>query len=157
MVSPQPPPHLSTPPPLTLYSADLFHSLLSAASPSTSTPLHTNTTAPLPASALSIALANPPARATERRLRRARDRYAAHRHDLLVALRLVNRLERDTVAAEYENWIEGEAGRCRVLLERERQGENGGGTGEEVWWRGYCGSCLDEGGVLGGVGVGVDG
>ncbi|KAI5804552.1 hypothetical protein EDC01DRAFT_425088 [Geopyxis carbonaria] len=53
--------------------------------------------------------------AMAKRIRAGRNRLANVRHDLLVALRLVNRLERDLVAAEWERWVRGETGRCAAV------------------------------------------
>lgn len=94
-------------------------------------------TPPVPISALGAALSSPSARAMERRLRRSRDRFGAHRHELLIALRLVNRLERETVAAEYENWIESENRICRTM--------NAMQVGDATdWLRAYCASCGED-------------
>lgn len=89
-------------------------------------------------------------RATARRLRRTRQRLGGHRHDLLVAMRVVNGIELEMMQSEWENWLADETYRCeqvRGMLSR------GGGDGEEavVW---------DEAGVqkvlAGGAGRGGD-
>ena len=41
----------------------------------------------------------------------------AYRHDLLVAMRVVNKVEREMVQAEWESWLEGEARRCEQARE----------------------------------------
>ena len=41
-----------------------------------------------------------------------RQRLGGYRHDLLVALRVVNGVEREMVRAEWEAWLRGEAWRC---------------------------------------------
>jgi len=92
-------------------------------------------------SAISPAPSSSSVRAMERRLRRARDHFGTHRHELLVALRLVNRLERDTVAAEYENWIEYENRMCRTMNAIQ------GGDATD-WLSTYCGSCGQEANAL---------
>lgn len=97
-----------------------------------------------------------------RRLRRVRQRMGAYRHDLLVALRVVNRVEQEMVQSEWETWLAGETRRCEMvgglLLKEEREGEEKGrfvnqeGEGEEMWrraglraWFGeYCASCAME-------------
>ena len=60
-------------------------------------------------------------RATGRRLRRTRQRLGSYRHDLLVAMRVVNSIEREMMSLEWENWLADENARCdqlgRVLLD----------------------------------------
>ncbi|EAQ91219.1 hypothetical protein CHGG_03154 [Chaetomium globosum CBS 148.51] len=46
-------------------------------------------------------------RATARRVRRVRQRMGAYRHDLLVAMRVVNKVEREMLHAEWESWLAG--------------------------------------------------
>ncbi|KAF2128766.1 hypothetical protein P153DRAFT_340969 [Dothidotthia symphoricarpi CBS 119687] len=75
-----------------------------------------------------------------RRLHRTRQNLGTHRHDLLVALRVVNRIEKEVVEAEYENWLRDETkkcGRVGALLEEGKKAD--GHVGE--WVRGYCGDC----------------
>ncbi|KAK3897767.1 hypothetical protein C8A05DRAFT_38657 [Staphylotrichum tortipilum] len=110
---------------------------------------------------------------TSRRLRRVRQRMGAYRHDLLVAMRVVNSVEREMVRSEWEGWLAGEARRCEMVGEmlgreerrrakqgREKQGEGvaegqkglGGeeeGEGErraalKRWFAEYCSSCAAE-------------
>ncbi|KAJ9668273.1 SNF1-interacting protein [Coniosporium apollinis] len=82
---------------------------------------------------------------TSHRLHRTRQSLGAYRHDLLVALRVVNSVEREVLRAEYENWVLDEGMRCRKL-----EGMLGGrGNGTEVgeaaeWVREYCGDCGRE-------------
>ena len=97
----------------------------------------------------------------------------AYRHDLLVAMRVVNKIESEMVHSEWESWLAGETGRCervRELLARDDSadgeqrgqvpvqsiipGEPGGdesGAGEKhrraalrEWFSEYCGSCAAE-------------
>lgn len=49
---------------------------------------------------------------TATRLHRTRDSLARYRHDLLVALRVVNRVERDVITAEFEDWVRAEERKC---------------------------------------------
>ncbi|KAK5711192.1 SNF1-interacting protein [Elasticomyces elasticus] len=49
---------------------------------------------------------------TTARLHRTRDSLARYRHDLLVAMRVVNRIERDVVEAEFEEYVRSEAKKC---------------------------------------------
>lgn len=83
-----------------------------------------------------------PSTRSVRRLHRTRQNLGTHRHDLLVALRVVNRIEKEVVEAEYKNWLLDETHKCskvRALL------EEAGGKGKEeqveAWVKGYCGDC----------------
>ena len=49
---------------------------------------------------------------TSRRLHRTRQRLGSYRHDIMVALRLINRVEREAVRAEYESWLLSESQIC---------------------------------------------
>ena len=89
------------------------------------------------------------------RLHRSRDAMAKYRHDLLVALRVVNKVERDLVVSEWEDWVRSEERKCArvedMLLQRrwserktsptsadEIDTELGAGFGA------YCASCRGE-------------
>jgi hypothetical protein len=61
------------------------------------------------------------ARATSRRLRRTRQHFGAYRHDLLVAMRVINNVEREILAVEWENWLIDENARCGQLEELLRE------------------------------------
>jgi hypothetical protein len=52
---------------------------------------------------------------TARRLRRTRQHLGTYRHDLLVAMRLVNNVEREMMRAEWENWLLDENTRCKQV------------------------------------------
>ena len=84
-----------------------------------------------------------PSTHSTRRLQRTRLDLGTHRHDLLVALRLVNRIEREVVDAAFETWVRDETGRCervgRMLEERGKEGAKAEGVKE--WVEGYCGDC----------------
>ncbi|KAK3302348.1 uncharacterized protein B0T15DRAFT_542687 [Chaetomium strumarium] len=54
---------------------------------------------------------------TARRLRRVRQRMGAYRHDLLVAMRVINRIELEMVQSEWESWLAGETRRCEQVKE----------------------------------------
>ncbi|KAL5420289.1 hypothetical protein PMIN03_000115 [Paraphaeosphaeria minitans] len=85
-----------------------------------------------------------------RRLHRTRQNLGSHRHDLLVALRVVNRIEKEVVEAEYENWLLGETHKCQRVATM--LGEDGRKSKEvEGWVKGYCGDCES---ALGGVRTG---
>lgn len=101
--------------------------------------------------------------ATAHRLRRTRQRMGLHRHDLLVALRVVNSIEREMVQAEWEHWLEGEKRKCQQLgiMIRENRTEafqavavdlnHGKADGQykpereiRSWYQSYCESCSHE-------------
>ncbi|KAH6849949.1 hypothetical protein B0I37DRAFT_370304 [Chaetomium sp. MPI-CAGE-AT-0009] len=99
--------------------------------------------------------------ATARRLRRVRQRMGAYRHDLLVAMRVVNKVELEMLQSEWESWLAAETRRCelaRDLLAGDGTG-GGGGGGERgqvplqqsivqgeggEWFEEYCTSCAAE-------------
>ena|SRR5437016_5953238 len=68
-----------------------------------------------PYQSVGLSFLEPSTRATSRQLRRTRQRFAAYRHDLLVAMRVVNNVEREILMAEWENWLIDEAARCVQL------------------------------------------
>jgi hypothetical protein len=114
-------------------------------------------------------------RATARRLRRTRQRLGAYRHDLLVAMRVVNGVEAQVIRSEWETWLADEVGRCERVgellqkaeaevedqtgkegkTERKRREKDGGLPFDEeqmkvlmTWYHEYCGSCEREAKVL---------
>ena len=94
-----------------------------------------------------------PSHQVSRRLTRSRDAIARYRHDLLVALRVVNRVERDVVLAEWEDWVRAEEKKCARIeaMVRGKKGEEQG-KAEEVLGKGfeeYCRSCRGELGEIG--------
>lgn len=54
-------------------------------------------------------------KATARRLRRTRQRLGSYRHDLLVAMRVVNSIEKEMIQSEWENWLADENLRCEQV------------------------------------------
>lgn len=54
-------------------------------------------------------------RSTARRLRRTRQHLGSYRHDLIVAMRVVNSVEREMLQAEWENWLLDETTRCKQV------------------------------------------
>ena len=50
-----------------------------------------------------------------RRLQRSREHLGLQRHDLLVAMRVVNSIEREMMQAEWENWLIEENVKCKHL------------------------------------------
>ncbi|KOS19277.1 putative PH domain-containing protein [Escovopsis weberi] len=57
----------------------------------------------------------PQTRSAARRLRRTRQRLGTYRHELLVAMRVVNNLEREMMQSEWENWLANEQSHCEDL------------------------------------------
>ncbi|EMD00482.1 hypothetical protein BAUCODRAFT_28837 [Baudoinia panamericana UAMH 10762] len=97
---------------------------------------------------------------TGARLQRTRDSLAKYRYDLLVALKMVNRIERDAVSAEWEDWVRGEELKCsRVerMLQRKKgrkdqKGDDSGAGELGDDFASYCSSCRNE---LAGLGNGM--
>ena len=93
------------------------------------------------------ALLTPTSRAAARQLRRTRQRLASYRHDLVVAMRVVNNVEKEVVRSEWENFLANENMRCeemRAVLDREDGEDQPGRERKEQakgWIEGYCGSC----------------
>jgi hypothetical protein len=106
---------------------------------------------------------------TARRLRRTRQRLGSYRHDLLVAMRVVNSVEREVIQSEWENWLAQEKSLCDdldVVLTRDesdKANKNAGGKQKklktstssewlspdrrkslEAWRDGHCGSCRSD-------------
>lgn len=71
-------------------------------------------------------------RAAARRMRRTRQRLGSYRHDLLVAMRVVNSIEREMVQSEWENWLTDETMRCDQLKMVLDSGSNIGGSSGDV-------------------------
>ncbi|KAH8175873.1 BAR domain of APPL family protein [Sarocladium implicatum] len=104
-------------------------------------------------------------RGVARKLKQTRQRLGTYRHDLLVAMRVVNSIEREMVQSEWENWLMNEKMLCddldTMLQEDEaaskKRGGSGGGSEEtqktlrgmpskgrkalEEWRGTHCGSC----------------
>lgn len=87
----------------------------------------------------------------------------SHRHDLLVALRVINSIEREMVQAEWEHWLAGENRKCQrlgimirengteALQPNERDVYNRALKGKythdgaiRAWYESYCESCSQE-------------
>lgn len=95
-----------------------------------------------PASATSSHSSFNPSTDSTRRLLRTRQNLGSHRHDLLVALRVVNRIEKEVVEAEYENWLRDETYKCsKVGALIKEAGGKGKEKQVEAWVEGYCGDC----------------
>lgn len=100
---------------------------------------------------------------TARRLRRTRQRLGSYRHDLVVAMRIVNGVEREVIQSEWENWLADENVRCEQARSMLRESDAAEGEGlrksQHVlepkrrdnlrrWHEEYCGSCLADQRVL---------
>jgi hypothetical protein len=105
-------------------------------------------------------------RSTARRLRRTRQNLGTYRHDLLIAMRVVNNVEREMLRAEWENWLLDENTRCKqvqwILRENKTKlssSEKGKAPDFQLhldskekdkmevlrqWQEEYCGSCKRE-------------
>ena len=94
------------------------------------------------------------AKQTARRLRRGRKSVASYRHNLLVAMRITNKLDKEMLQAEWENWLFGENERCEELIDLTTSGTDGIVSAENVsadagndlreWSVAYCKSCAAE-------------
>ncbi|KAI9679749.1 MAG: SNF1-interacting protein [Caeruleum heppii] len=88
--------------------------------------------------------------------RRTLSRLANQRHDILVALRVINTIEREVSRAAWESWAMAEVGKCqglKQLVGSEDGGPKDGGANQVTmghkrdpekireWLEGYCGSC----------------
>ncbi|KAK3062005.1 hypothetical protein LTS18_005004, partial [Coniosporium uncinatum] len=87
---------------------------------------------------------------SSQRLQRTRQNLASYRHDLLVSIRVVNRVEREVLQAEWETWVKEEGRRCKKVGEKVKKNETmmRGEMGQ--WYEEYCGSCRTELEELGG-------
>ncbi|KAH8595851.1 hypothetical protein B0O99DRAFT_144720 [Bisporella sp. PMI_857] len=107
-------------------------------------------------------------RSTAKRLRRTRQNLGSYRHELLVAMRVVNNVEREMIKAEWENWLLDENTRCKQVqamlqeglarsasqkklkgaelkTQEAKQKERESKVAElRKWHREYCGDCKLE-------------
>ncbi|KAL7937699.1 hypothetical protein V8C35DRAFT_320458 [Trichoderma chlorosporum] len=77
-------------------------------------------------------LSLPSSRATARRLRKTRQRLGTYRHDLLVAMRVVNSVEREMLQSEWENWLANENSLCDDLEEMLHDDKNRSGSKDKA-------------------------
>jgi hypothetical protein len=123
----------------------------------------------MPYQTAGISFSETATRSTAKRLRRTRQHLGSYRHDLLVAMRVVNNVEREMMRAEWENWLLDENARCKqvqVLLRENRTSaspnkKTKGTDSQKVfdakererreklddlrsWQEEYCGSCKME-------------
>jgi hypothetical protein len=97
-----------------------------------------------PSAPMDIIRTSSPRTHTFSRLQRSRQHIGSYRHDLLVALRVVDRVEREMLRAEWESWVWSESARCRQTAEVIKRGNDDETQGLRLWWEEYCGSCLDH-------------
>ncbi|PWY72388.1 transcription factor SipA3 [Aspergillus heteromorphus CBS 117.55] len=100
-------------------------------------------------------------RSAARRIQQTRERLGSYRHNLLVALRVVNSIEKEVIENEWERWLRQELRRCRqveILLGKDGENEDVDvevdRTGQKVfaeltddvqqWYEMYCTSCQAE-------------
>lgn len=74
-----------------------------------------NTSLDAPYEEAGATLSSSNSKATARRLRRTRQRLGSYRHDLLVAMRVVNNIEKEMIQSEWENWVADENLRCEQV------------------------------------------
>lgn len=116
--------------------------------------------AELPLSLSTTGPRDPVAKSATKRFQQTRERLGTYRHNLLVALRVVNSIEREVIQNEWERWLREELRRCRqveILLggnaaeddadsqtaQAERIfAENAGSV--KQWYDRYCTSCQQE-------------
>lgn len=85
---------------------------------------------------------SPHTQSTIRRLQRSRQHIGSYRHDLLVALRIVDKVEKEIMKAEWESWVWGEATKCKDAVRVIKKSNETDDL--RNWWNEYCGSCLME-------------
>jgi len=96
------------------------------------------------------------------RLAQTRQKLGQYRHDLLVAMRVVNRIETEVVKSEWEEWVAAENRRCRQVKGLVGPITNGTDDAKEgvmqkvvggkiamdkevqKWYKEYCSSCGEE-------------
>lgn len=113
---------------------------------------------------LSLSTSNPRdavAKSATKRFLQTRERLGMYRHNLLVALRVVNSIEKEVIQNEWERWLREELHRCRQVEILLGGGNNAGGdTAAQVaqaerifaentgnikeWYERYCTSCRQE-------------
>jgi len=83
-----------------------------------------------------------------KQLRQTRDQMGMYRHDLLVAMRVVNRLEGEMVLSHWENWVRDETRRCKKaeeLLSKHNETDAAMIQGIKSELAEFCGSCRQIG------------
>lgn len=98
------------------------------------------------------------AKSATKRFQQTRERLGSYRHNLLVALRVVNSIEKEVIQNEWERWLREEIRRCRqveILLSDDQAEVNTGEQTDRIfaentdnvkqWYERYCTSCQQEG------------
>lgn len=100
-------------------------------------------------------------RSAARRIHQTRERLAMYRHNLLVALRVVNSIEREVIQGEWERWLRQELRRCHQVEKLLGKDKEDDGFNTQVdqasqtvfadlagdvqqWYDKYCTSCQVE-------------
>lgn len=111
-------------------------------------------------------LSSASSRSSARRLRRTRQRLGSYRHDLIVAMRVVNSMEREMIHSEWENWLINEKSLCDDLALMLQKNDLSGASKEKIggretrkimesmtsdqkkalqaWRDDHCGSCRSD-------------
>jgi hypothetical protein len=103
------------------------------------------------------------AKSAAKRFQQTRERLGQYRHNLLVALRVVNSIEKEVIQNEWERWLREELRRCRqveILLGGNDSGNDADAQAAQTaqaerifadkagsvkqWYDRYCTSCLQE-------------
>ncbi len=129
---------------------DMFNSIMSLADVSA------------PQASHGLSSLRPAQTAAVRRLQRSRQHLGVQRHDLLVAMRVVNSIEREMMQAEWESWLLEESVQCKQLgamirrndtelLAAKRSHDQQTNRMEQIsaWHQRYCESCSGEQEVVG--------
>lgn len=127
-----------------------------------------NTSLDSPYEEAGASLSSSTSKATARRIRRTRQRLGTYRHDLLVAMRVVNSIEKEMIQSEWENWLADENLRCeqvKMMLVEKGSGKEAAAAASSTdggaqrvmrpidekrvealreWHAEYCGSCRLE-------------
>ena len=81
-------------------------------------------------------------------VQQSRQKLGTQRHDLLVAVRVVNSIEKELVQAAWEQWVVDEHRRCQVveamMLGDTAQNFTDVGDDLKGWYDEYCTSCRNE-------------
>ncbi|KAL8777021.1 MAG: hypothetical protein Q9203_002981 [Teloschistes exilis] len=105
----------------------------------------------------------PSTQASLGRLQRSRRRLGSQRHDLVVALRVINSIEQEMVETEWERWLYAESAKCgqmdplisqnrtesslgkgKMALSKQGSGRRLDWSEVRSWHKTYCGSCSRE-------------
>lgn len=82
------------------------------------------------------------------RIQQTRQRLGTYRHDLFVAVRVVNSVEKELVQSAWQQWVIDEDRRCQVVeglvLQDTERNSSGHSADVQNWYDEYCTSCHDE-------------